>query len=302
MFPTLKKFHITPLLLTCIVLAVLLVVQYTIREGMTDQPNPKFRQLTGDAIFTPQYVSMYDTLFRVQEKDKFEFEQLVKYAEMGSDSHILDLGCTTGHRTALLQKITANVKGVDSSANMIKKAKQQYPSLDLVTDNILESSKLINHRLYTHITVLYFEVYRHKDKHRLFRILNGMLAPGGKLAVHLVDRNKFDPIVPAANPIHSVSPQDYANKRLTRSEVRFNTCSYVASFEEPLQGDNYTFVETITPKDDGKPIQNRHALHMPLQKDVLAVARDAGFTIVGRFSLDPVRYYHNQVYILQKAQ
>ena len=286
MFPTLKNAHISPLLLTCIALALLLIVQYTTREGMTDQPNPEFRQLVGNAIFPPQPVNMYDILFRVQEKDNYEISQLAKYTNMGENSRVLDLGCSTGHRTALLQKITPNVRGVDSSENLVRKAKQQYPSLDLVTDNILESSKLVDH----------------KDKHRLFRILNGMLAPGGKLAVHLVDRNKFDPIVPAANPIQSVSPQDYAKKRLTRSEVRFNTCSYIASLEEPSQGDSYTFVETITPKDGGKPTQNRHELHMPKQRDILAAARDAGFTIVGRFSLEPVGYYHNQVYILQKAQ
>ena len=302
MFWNLKNFRASPLLLICVIMAMLLVMKYTTREGMTNIPNPKFQQLVGDAIFTPQYVSIFDTLFRVQEKDNFEVAQVAKFTEMGKDSHVLDIGCSTGHRAALLQKVTSSVKGVDSSANMIKKAKRDYPSLDLVVDNIIEPSKLIDRKLYTHVTVLYFEVYRHKDKHRLFRILNGMLVPGGKLAVHLVDRNKFDPIVPAANPIQSVSPQDYAKKRLTRSEVLFNTCSYVASLEEPSHGDNYTFVETITPKDGGRPTQNRHALHMPRQKDVLAAARDAGFTITGRFSLEPVGYYHNQVYILQKAQ
>lgn len=302
MFWNLNNFHVSPLLLICVILAMLLVVKYTTREGMTDSPNSRFQQLIGNAIFTPQYVSMFDTLFRVQEKDNFEVAQVAKFTEMGKYSHVLDIGCSTGHRTALLQKVTSSVKGVDSSANMIKKARREYPSLDLVVDNIIEPSKLIDQKLYTHVTVLYFEVYRHKDKHRLFRILNGLLVPGGKLAVHLVDRNRFDPIVPAANPIQSVSPQDYANERLTRSEVLFSTCSYVASLEEPSQGNDYTFVETITPKDGGKPTQNRHTLYMPRQKDVLAVARDAGFTIVGRFSLEPVGYYHNQIYILQKAQ
>ena len=302
MFSNLRNSRLSPLLLVCIALATLLVVKHATREGMTDSPNSEFRQLTGNAIYTPQYVSMYDILFRVKEKDNFEVAQLAKFTKMGKDSRVLDVGCSTGHRTALLQKITPNVKGVDSSKNMIEKAKRLHPSLDLTVDNIVEPSKLVDQKLYTHITVLYFEVYRHKDKHRLFRTLNGMLVPGGKLAVHLVDRNKFDPIVPAANPIQSVSPQDYAEKRLTRSEVLFNTYSYVASLEVPSQGDDYTFVETITPKDGGKPIQNRHELHMPRQRDVLAAARDAGFTIVGRFSLEPVGYYHNQVYILQKAQ
>ena len=301
MFSRLKIFNIPPLLWICVVLALLLVTKYASREGMTNNSNSKFKQLVGNEIFTPHYVNMFDTLFRVSDKDNFEVVQLAKHAEIGKDSRVLDVGCSTGHRTALFQKITPSVKGVDSSVNMVKKAKQLYPSVDFTNDSIIEPSKLIDQQLYTHITMLYFEVYRYEDKHRLFRVLNGMLVPGGKIAVHLVDRTKFDPIVPAANPIQSVSPQDYVKTRITRSEVVFDTCSYVADLEEPVNGDAYTFIETITPKDGGKPTQNRHALHMPRQKDVLASASDAGFTVIGRFSLDPVGYYHNQVYILQKS-
>ena len=85
MFWNLKNFRASPLLLICVIMAMLLVMKYTTREGMTNIPNPKFQQLVGDAIFTPQYVSIFDTLFRVQEKDNFEVAQVAKFTEMGKD-------------------------------------------------------------------------------------------------------------------------------------------------------------------------------------------------------------------------
>ena len=36
--------------------------------------------------------------------------------------------------------------------------------------------------------------------------------PGGYLILHLVDKNKFDPILPAADVFGGVDPQDYAKE------------------------------------------------------------------------------------------
>lgn len=43
---------------------------------------------------------------------------------------ILDLGCGTGHHAAQLAEAGASVIGIDSSAGMIARARQQYPDLD----------------------------------------------------------------------------------------------------------------------------------------------------------------------------
>jgi hypothetical protein len=40
--------------------------------------------------------------------------------------------------------------------------------------------------------------------------------PGGTLIVHIVDREKFDPMLPAANPLYIVSPQKYAKERIQK--------------------------------------------------------------------------------------
>ena len=297
---TLKRWSLTPLLLACLAIVVFLFVMPCNTEGLDDYQNTDFIQLEGVDMFTPQYAAMHDALFRDPKKDEYEAEQLIRLSEINQDSKVLEVGSGTGHRVALLQQTGCAITGVDSAQSMVAKASSNYPSCKFVHDNIINMRNLTGQGEYTHISLLYFSVYRFQNKPRLFRILHGMLAPGGKLIIHLVNRDKFDPIIPAGNPLLGVSAQEYADHRLTRSTVVFNTVDYVANFEVPRSGDNYVFVETITPKSGGAPIQNRHALHMPQQKRVLTYARDAGFTLIERYDLAPVHYDHHQIYILQK--
>jgi len=57
------------------------------------------------------------------------------------------------------------------------------------------------------------------------------LTPGGFLAVHMVNREKFDPILPAGNPFTIVSPQKYAKKRITTTTVKFDEFEYKSNFD-----------------------------------------------------------------------
>ena len=41
-----------------------------------------------------------------------------------------------------------------------------------------------------------------------------------------VNKNKFDPIVPPANPLQLISPQKYAKERITHSFIKFNNRIY----------------------------------------------------------------------------
>jgi hypothetical protein len=62
------------------------------------------------------------------------------------------------------------------------------------------------------------------------------LMPGGHVIVHLVNRDKFDPILPPGNPLYVVSPQKYAKKRITHTKVKFHGFAYESEFD---------FVESI---------------------------------------------------------
>ena len=44
--------------------------------------------------------------------------------------------------------------------------------------------------------------------------------------LHLVDKDNFDPILPAGNPFTIVSPQKYADERITSTEIVFYDHNY----------------------------------------------------------------------------
>ncbi|MBV7273732.1 class I SAM-dependent methyltransferase [Clostridiaceae bacterium UIB06] len=57
-------------------------------------------------------------------------KSLIEFVNVEKNQKILDLGCGTGRLTNELVKNGATVIGIDSSADMIKKAKLNYPNLN----------------------------------------------------------------------------------------------------------------------------------------------------------------------------
>ena len=88
------------------------------------------------------------------------------------------------------------------------------------------------------------------------------LMPGGYLVVHIVDRDMFDPILPPSNPLIIVSPQRYANKRITQSKITFNNMDYVANFDLVPNSDQAVFSEKFQHKGDKKIRKNKHIFKM----------------------------------------
>ena len=126
--------------------------------------------------------------------------------------------------------------------------------------------------------------------------------PGGHLVIHLVDREKFDPIVPAASVLLGVSPQKYAKDRITTSSVVFNNFDYKAEFEEVFPNDLAIFREVFKDKKSNRVRQHEHKLYMPTHDNILAAVKDVGFIIIGKIDLTDVNYDNQYLYILQKPE
>lgn len=62
---------------------------------------------------------------------------LLEFVPANKEQAILDLGCGTGTLTAQLKNLGSRVVGVDSSRNMIDKAKEQYDSIDFMVCDAL---------------------------------------------------------------------------------------------------------------------------------------------------------------------
>ena len=99
---------------------------------------------------------------------------------------------------------------------------------------------------FTHVLCLYFTIYYIKNKKQFLTNCYDWLKPGGYLVLHLVNRNKFDPILNSADPLQAVSAQKYAKKRITNSLIKFKDFQYRGDFK--LDKDIATFEEIF--KDD----------------------------------------------------
>ena len=212
---------------------------------------------------------------------------------------ILDVGCGTGHHVGKLsQNHNLDVLGIDISPSMIAKAKENYPDLNFQVANVLNKDNFSNYE-FTHILALYFTIYYIDDKQQFFNNCIDWLKPGGYLIVHLVDRYKFDPILPPGNPLYVVSPQKYAKERITTTKINFNEFIYNSTFTLNESSDLATFDEKFK-FNNGKVRRQEHLLYMTNIGDIINMAQDAGFIIHAKIDLVKVAYEYQYLYVFMK--
>ena len=191
-----------------------------------------------------------------------------------------------------------DVIGVDISPSMIDKAKQNYPNYNFVVGDALKGDTF-ERNTFTHIVCVYFTIYYLQNKKIFFENAMKWLMPGGYLVIHLVNRDKFDPILPPGNPLLFVSPQKYAKKRITSTNLVFDTFDYGANFDLNKDKNVAKFTERFKFKD-GKTRKNEHVMYMESQDDILSEAQDVGFILDSQVDMVQCAYDYQYLYVLIK--
>lgn len=270
----------------------------TNKEGYTQNDGFLFKQ--GTDIYDEFYANIYDHLVFNNLKDDYEIGAIKNKTLPNSKSVILDVGSGTGHHVDKLAQYDLNVIGIDKSLAMIAKAKQNYPQYNFVIGDVLDISKFENNQ-FTHIICLYFTIYYFEDKKVFFENCMEWLKPGGALIVHVVNREKFDPILPPGNPLYIVSPQKYSKERITKTKITFNDFVYSSNFELETEKNIATFHEKFK-FNDGKTRKHEHKLYMDSEDDIINMAQETGFLIQGKIDLVNCAYEYQYLYILLKPQ
>jgi len=161
--------------------------------------------------------------------------------------HIVDLGCGTGHLTAMLQARWpgANVTGIDSSVEMIERARRDHPNMtwvvgDVATWKPAESVDLI----FSNATLHWLD-----DHEILFRRLRSLLTSDGVLAIQMPDNwNAPTHRVPAEILDDGVWPES-ARSALMRN--RLSTPTDYAQWVQPASMDLWrtTHYQQLTGND-----------------------------------------------------
>jgi ubiquinone/menaquinone biosynthesis C-methylase UbiE len=255
-------------------------------------------------IYDDYYVSIYDDLVFNKNKNDYEIGKLIHLTKPSEKSKFLDVGSGTGHHVSSLKSHGYKAIGIDVSPGMIKKARETYPELEFKHADALDSA-LFPEANFTHITCFYFTIYYMQNKQKFFENCMRWLIPGGFLSIHIVNRDKFDPIIPAGNPFGIVSPQKYAKKRITSTTVKFDQLEYKSQFDmkETIASNdspNAFMIETFKNLKNGNVRKNEHKLYMITQAEILDIAKRVGFIIHAKVDLMPCQYESQFIYILQK--
>jgi SAM-dependent methyltransferase len=284
------------------VLLMLLIMSFKglkteVREGF--EQSDQFLFKTGPDVYDNFYAEIYDYLVFNNLKDEYEVGEIINKTTPSNVSKILDIGCGTGHHVAELSSRGLDVIGIDISPSMIDKAKENYPNYNFQVADALNNS-IFDPSTFTHILCMYFTIYYIEDKSKFFSNCYNWLMPGGYLIVHLVDRDKFDPILPPGNPLLFVSPQKYAKTRITSTKVKFTDFAYNANFELDEQNNIAKFVEKFKNDKDGKVRKQEHIMYMPDLNDIVDEGQSAGFIINGKIDLLHCQYEYQYLYVFTK--
>ena len=116
----------------------------------------------------------------------------------------------------------------------------------------------------------------------------------------MVNRDKFDPIIPPSDPLVVVSAQKYAKKRITNSQVKFQDFMYKANFSLIKNNNIAKFEETFTDNATNHVRKNEHTLYMEPQKSILSKAKSIGFILEGHVDMVECRHEYQYLYFLKK--
>jgi SAM-dependent methyltransferase len=199
---------------------------------------------------------------------------------------ILDIGSGTGTMVSYLSSLGYTAQGIDESDEMVKKSIDKYKIITIKQGSALDPMQY-DRATFTHILCTNFTIYEFIDKLQLFQNCYFWLQGTGYFIIHLVDREKFHPIIPAAlngnSDLHIES-----ETQITTSEIEYTGYKYKSLFEFMKGSSEVSHKENFVDKKTGNIRQNERSLYMEDHKDILELAVKAGFIVRGNIPLEKI--------------
>lgn len=262
--------------------------------------SPTFDVKRDEDVYDSLYVSLYDDLVYCKEKNNFEIDAFLKATQPEiQTSKILDIGSGTGRHVGALAQKGFSVMGIDNSNAMIVEARSNYPNCEFKQDDAMSPMAFPNGS-FTHITCFYFTVYYFKNKRDFFKNCYDWLMPGGHLLIHLVNREKFIPMMTAVDPYTIFASQYLSDGRMTQTKVNLNNYQYRSNYDYDANEDRAVLTEDLVNTSTGAIRKNEHTLYMGRQREIIDEATSLGFKKKGKFDMSECHYDTHYLYVLRK--
>jgi len=274
--------------LAYIFLAVLIFLMYSVTlwyssiEGFEDGSTVTYED--PKQIYDDVYAGIYDMLWHPNEKLNYERVSIhdISLAEQPINSvKIVDMCCGTAPNACYFKDLGVDYVGVDISESMLKKARDNCPNATFQQGDITQVH-LFPQKSASTCLLLGFSIYEFQNPKILSDNAYQWLKPDGHFVIHMVDPDKFDPLLDLASPFAAFSLQKYSIDRVTDSTIYFDQFKYVGKFSKNKDEDDATFDETFIYYDKAnnkgdKYRENKHRLNMPSKERLIDIVKTSGF-------------------------
>lgn len=238
-------------------------------------------------IYDTTYASIYNLLWHSNEKVKFEEVSIqdISLADWNTtDVKVIDMCCGTAPHACWFKNLGVGYTGVDISEAMLDEARKACPSAKFIKDDVTKV-QLFPQKSSSHCLLLNFSIYQFDNPKVLSDNAYQWLQPGGYFIVHLVDPDKFDPVLDLASPFAAFSLQKYSLDRKIDSNIYFDKFKYLGKFNKTKDDDNTEYDEIFTyydKSDNGgkKYRENKHRWNMPSKERMMNIIQTSGFRLV----------------------
>lgn len=267
------------------------------KDTMTEETNTLI--LDNDALFDNFYSKVYDQLTdgadRQNAEVNFTCAWIKKYIPDVSDIRVLDIGSGTGGNIEIFRRLgVGKAIGLDKSLAFVNRARSKYPKNDYRQGDV-QIVKTFTPDEFNLATMYYFTVYYLDDRIQAFKNIFQWLNAGSGFVVHVVNRDKFDPILEPASPWIGFSVQKYSKERVGSSKIAFKEFDYVANFEQSKTGNRANFEEEFRFKD-GRVRKQTHRLRMPTMEEIVGEIESVGFTYKQYIDMTSIGYEYQYLF------
>jgi SAM-dependent methyltransferase len=243
------------------------------------------------------YAKIYDSLMVPKKRADYDVLKIIEMTEPDKKSVFLDIGSGTGDLVYSLNSRGFKVFGIDKSKSMVDQSEKKYPDLQVKCGDIKEPM-IYESNTFSHILCMGLTIYEFENKLEFFNNSYFWLKSGGYLILHIVDRNKFDTIIPGGKPAFLLNPQNYTEKRIKDTIIDFIDFEYKANYD--IDNSLVTLKETFTDGLTKNIRQNDFKLYMDDSKDTLLMASKAGFLVKGYATYKELGDENQYIYILER--
>lgn len=223
---------------------------------------------TDDLITDELYAKFYEKVFSQQEAFQENVRKISSYIDNKSTLNILDIGTGPGRHYELLKDKYKIVTGVDRIPEFIDRAKIRTPDGKFVVGDVVTES-LFPDNSFSHITC-FFETIHHntlESKKKIFLNMYNWLAPGGKLFINFMIKDKLDP-----------APREFSQYFYDEHKVK-HSLTYFENISHDAWWVGTKYHEQFINKD-GKSFIKIHELHIEKLEELYILLKNSGFKLI----------------------